>query len=228
MMDAYANRIKSVYIKEGCNLTVYNDTDFSKGKFIFEAIFDIVVNLKSPLTYYSEAEKAKIIALNNNIQSLELSCENREPLIPESCVEYATQYPEYVALLFNEDDCILKDKSSKPVLLKSGERKSLVHLNTNSNTIKSIFVKQGFSLIFYENEDFSDEYFTFIALNSDVSVTLGRPLSTYSASERARIKTLNNNIRSMKLISNSMLENTSANVMSFATILILVISCVVI
>ena len=102
-------------------MTVYNDTDFSKGKFIFEAIFDIVVNLKSPLTYYSEAEKAKIIALNNNIQSLELSCENREPLIPESCVEYGTKYPEYVALLFNEDDCILKDRS-KPVLLKSGER----------------------------------------------------------------------------------------------------------
>ena len=208
-------------------MTVYNDTDFSNGKFIFEAIFDIVVNLKSPLTYYSEAEKAKIIALNNNIQSLELSCENREPLIPESCVEYASKYPEYVALLFNEDDCILKDRS-RPVLLKSGERKSLVHLNTNSNTIKSIFVKQGFSLIFYENEDFSDEYFTFIALNSDISVTLDRPLSTYSASERARIKNLNNNIRSIKLISNLMLENTSANVMPLTTIVILVIACIVI
>ena len=46
MLDSYANRIKSVFVKEGCNLTVYNDTDFSSGKFTFEAIFDIVINLK--------------------------------------------------------------------------------------------------------------------------------------------------------------------------------------
>ena len=68
-----------------------------------------------------------------------------------------------------------------------------------ANTIESVYVKRGCSLTVYDDGDFSDDPFTFEARDYDIAVTLDSPPSTYSNSQRAQIKGLDDSIRSMKL-----------------------------
>ena len=71
----YANTIESVYVKQGCALTVYDDSDFSDDPFTFEAKnHDIVVTLDSPPSTYSKPERDDIKSLDDDIQSLKVRC----------------------------------------------------------------------------------------------------------------------------------------------------------
>ena len=74
----YANTIESLCVRRGCNLTVYDDGDFSDDPFSFVAKdFDLCVTLDSPPSFYSASERAQIKGLDDSIRSMTLKCNNR-------------------------------------------------------------------------------------------------------------------------------------------------------
>ena len=74
----YANTIESLCVRRGCNLTVYDDGDFSDDPFSFVAKdFDLCVTLDSPPSFYSASERSIIKGLDDSIRSMTLKCNNR-------------------------------------------------------------------------------------------------------------------------------------------------------
>ena len=73
----YANTIELLCVQRGCNLTVYDDGDFSDDPFSFVARdYDLCVTLDSPPSFYSVRQRAQIKGLDDSIRSMTLKCNN--------------------------------------------------------------------------------------------------------------------------------------------------------
>ena len=107
-------------------------------------------------------------------------------------------------MAWDDSDCEL-DNWSEAVSLRPGEDKQWnlladpVAYSTYANEIESLCVRRGCNLTVFDDGDFSDDPFSFVARDSDLCVTLDSPPSFYSVSERAQIKGLDDSIRSMIL-----------------------------
>jgi len=210
----YKNDIESIVVKKGCALKVYKDSDFSDGEYTFTAPANRDLFIKD----LEDDDNTEY--LNEDIESLRCSCSNnflnsnanarlpnnvnRGPPLPATCQNIAAQFPNHGAIVFDDSECKVEDWDT-PLALQNNEDKAWNLLSNPkeyavyANTIESVYVKRGCSLTVYDDGDFSDDPFTFEARDYDIAVTLDSPPSTYSASQRAQIKGLDDSIRSMKL-----------------------------
>ena len=73
--SSYANTIESIYIKQGCFLSVFDDGSFSNDEFIFGSrISNIAINLGNPPDTYSLSDQIRIKSLENDIRSIKVTC----------------------------------------------------------------------------------------------------------------------------------------------------------
>lgn len=124
------------------------------------------------------------------------------PPRPDTCYDVPTQFG---AMTWDDAECKLDDWN-EPVGLQNGQDKAWNLLSDATdyakyaNTIESIYVRKGCNLTVFDDGDFSDDPFSFVAKDHDLYITLDNPPSTYSVAERAQIKGLDDSIRSMKLV----------------------------
>lgn len=211
------NDVESIVVRRGCTLRVYKDSDFSDGEYVFSAPTNTDLFIKD-LEDDSSTEY-----LNEEIESVKCNCFNQgsgntfDPTqkfnpqvspalaaLPESCQNIASQYPQYGAIVFDDEECKVDDWD-EPLGLVPGQDKSWGLFSNPTgyakyaNTIESVYVKRGCALTVYDDDEFSDDPFTFEARGSDIVVTLDSPPSRYSSDERDEIESLDDDIQSMKL-----------------------------
>lgn len=202
------NDIESLVVRKGCTLTVYDDSGCTSGKsYTFQASNsqDLIVE---------DLEDSDAEDFDEDIECLKCSCNTFLPsktTLPAR-VDYGPPRPETCpeipagigAIAWDGGDCVL-DSWSSPVSLRNGEDKAWNLLSDASayaefaNTIESVCVKKGCNLTVFDDGDFSDDPFSFVATDYDLCVTLDNPPSSYSVSQRAQIKGLDDSIRSMTL-----------------------------
>ena len=117
---------------------------------------------------------------------------------PSSCPD--TFPPGVDAMLWDEDDCALKDWRS-PITMASGESKSWGYFSTYADNTESLCVRSGCTLAAFDDGRFSDDQFNFVAPeNSNLCLTLDKPPKViYGWLSRWHIRGLDNDIRSVYL-----------------------------
>ena len=107
-------------------------------------------------------------------------------------------------MAWDDSDCELDDWD-EALALRPGESKQWNLLanpkeySKYANEIESLCVRQGCNLTVFDDGDFSNDPFSFVAQDDDICVTLDSPPPSYSLTVRAQIKGLDDSIRSMIL-----------------------------
>jgi len=202
----YKDDIESLVVRKGCVLEAFKDSDCTGDRAVFRAENDrdLIVD---------ELEDSKYDDFDEAIECVKCSCPNQLqgqfnrniPPRPATCQDIPSPYG---AIAWDDGDCVLDDWSS-PVALRPGEERQWNLLSNPSeyaeyaNTIESLCVRRGCNLTVYDDGDFSDDPFSFVARDYDLCVTLDSPPSFYSVRQRAQIKGLDDSIRSMTLKCNN-------------------------
>jgi len=204
----YKDDIESLVVRKGCVLEVFQESDCTGAKYTFraESDEDLIVE---------ELDESDAEDFDETIECVRCTCPSQQdfsktnfapgPPRPATCQDIPLPYG---AITWDDGDCILDDWDT-PVALRPGEERQWNLLSNPSeyaeyaNTIESLCVRRGCNLTVYDDGDFSDDPFSFVAKDFDLCVTLDSPPSFYSASERSIIKGLDDSIRSMTLKCNN-------------------------